>query len=1735
MKRWLARVTVLIGLIAPLPAAAELDALAFELHEGQSPGVRWDNLEGKPYVRGDVPVRFDATNGRHILRLDAGEAATLALPAHADLMLADTGNGEDLEALRVWRSTDGAAWRRLTANARGDERRRYRAPASGAYRVRLKAPPDQAINLAAFRSRRVEVPEHPLYRRLVMPDADARLRIGGDSRRFRRLGAGEAMTLRVEGPTRLALEHRRLGHGPRARLSAPYSLTLTRGGERERVVAGGTRPQRAAVARLDGRPVAVSMREMAYWQIPDGKQTLRIEADAPVLLRVRARYTDDTLAGRPANWNAAPGTFHEGLFGSSSAADRNPAALARALAERLRLPATQEGGLAAAARLQARAEPSPFPREVTTAARTLAGATSFWRELEPGGRIRASLTAYPEAAALQEPLPLDPRPPVMISDEIVSLAASHQARSFHQVGGKGPDELVYPVPERGAPSRLRLSIVRGDWQAPAELALRIGATTHRVRITPRRSGQRQPEPDLAALRLLWAGADGDGEAFSRQGSDRARAGTLSAPFSAVAPSAPMVATARLELALPPGVDQIAVVHASGPAVRLSPAYRAAKGLELGETGHRRAVAKMGGRPAALTAFMERLKAMTADAAPPEPSTPAGERLAAHHTALVDLLAARYAAYASGIERRGHRFRAPDGARDAPAAARLARQARALEQAGHWGAAAKLWGEAANRASGDAWRRTELARIDALEQAGAEGLAERLLRGFHRYSDDAGLRQAAFERLRERLGGRESNALLIGAHVAEALRRDDASALAPLVALLLEGGNGRRARDLAALLGPSRVPAAARVHAFHAGDWPAHREAALEDLAPAERGRWRSLIGLGPAEPSVTRRSRADRDPQQAPWARAMREGRSVARRLRDPSSELPYADWLAWESQHPGGRAWHGADHLVETAAARPTLRALRRETLVTPALATPDEPVELVAPAGRLRLTLRLRLAPDEREQAGWARVRVNGDERVIPVNATGPTTGLAPLTGDYGVGPGRHAVIKLAGTTGRVTIDVDRPMLVGVERAVPSPRLPLLPEPRPAVMASMANEQPGRNARCRGRVRVAQPRPDRVRRVCANARGLTQAPAAPLNRADLAIAGDPDEAQRLAAALAPCAPPYNDCADVARRIYTADRLGDEPEAVADLLTQVGPFFGFERVEQVINSAGVRTVAVQGWQPHSPQLRARRPFLGDMAPGAEVLSGPGSLYVDFVNRSPTTLLLDLRTVDMPTYPDEPATLRYRLDSGQWRRAEVTPQGRRLAIDVGAGRHAIELKIQDPTQERYLVVTPRERRGGRGRALAEPVERSYELATRAEPAVFAVDSGVLVRVDRYRDGTITSEHRRLDDGEDTVRVTPDKGERRALVRVYELRHRGDGPTSAARYHPEPAPEPRGPPMTAGALEAVPAVVGERGLHDQEDGTTTVGVGWQRRRQAEDEPDQGGDRDGFVAARLEHRYWDPVSERYYQGGLLVRSRSDGRPTFGAAGEVAFPDRVLGDADWLPLDMTLDLSGFVQDTDAEGAQASVTARAAARHQRRVGERTMVSLRVDGFARHLTLDEGLAGDEMADADVFTRYKEDHPVGWGIGGGLTHAPYLDTRLYGQLSVRSNPQLVDADNLAGEVGARQFVDGLRIDAAYRETRFFADDDRAEATSTRRLDLDVAYELWQGDGDRLELTAGVRQDLRRSDTSLGIALDWHFGGGQRVGPVGLGNARLLRDFRPGATGFRSLREARYPGWRGEAP
>jgi hypothetical protein len=91
----------------------------------------------------------------------------------------------------------------------------------------------------------------------------------------------------------------------------------------------------------------------------------------------------------------------------------------------------------------------------------------------------------------------------------------------------------------------------------------------------------------------------------------------------------------------------------------------------------------------------------------------------------------------------------------------------------------------------------------------------------------------------------------------------------------------------------------------------------------------------------------------------------------------------------------------------------------------------------------------------------------------------------------------------------------------------------------------------------------------------------------------------------------------------------------------------------------------------------------------------------------------------------------------------------------------------------------------------------------------------------------------------------------------------------------------------------------------------------------------------------------------------------------------------------------------------------------------------------------------------------------------------------------------------------------LVLEGEYRYTRYFADDDRADAISRNRFRLAALWENRTQAGDRYEIGGALGYRTDRPDLTGLLFLTWHFD-----------RARGYRDFAPGEVLFEDIRSRR---------
>lgn len=596
--------------------------------------LRWDNVITPPvWVSGAKPfpvlgARYNDAERRetvtHRVRLAPGDSVTVWVPANEGVRIYRSNARLTQEDLEVVTASNGSGlYVELPTQLSAAGYSLLLPPDSPEERlVRILRPahaPD-ALEIALFVSRREALGQLAPYQEVIPFAAEPRpepesaevgqtdtaaaswphlaakplattdnrvlLRPGDEATAepFWRLETAAPLKVRLRGPLRLELEHR---------LRYPLMEQQTR--QAYRIYAwlndrpwqaldfvAGQKTRRAIV--VDGCAETLGRLETGYLDLPDGEHELVLRATQPLYVRLQAQQEPDYLfptLNAPKLTAAEARAMRPVPHGSiwdldlkelRQPLDQLPLIDRERVALRLgRDNYYQEGGLAVALGMRQAALAQREEPRLTLQAGELLGLFTFYRSLLPV--FKPAMTP-PRLAWLRQRRLLGlserPRELVVAKRFAEDLLGNLAAVSFFELPPAA--ELEYRLPVRRQPSLLRIAVEPTD-SAPAELSLRYDdQPPRRLRLQPPELASHLflPSTGEAAL-LLWAEQHGV-----------PAANTLTAPFAAQRPPAPLVEAAVMEIPLPASVRRIRLSGANRPlAVALQ--YRASRPFQLSES------------------------------------------------------------------------------------------------------------------------------------------------------------------------------------------------------------------------------------------------------------------------------------------------------------------------------------------------------------------------------------------------------------------------------------------------------------------------------------------------------------------------------------------------------------------------------------------------------------------------------------------------------------------------------------------------------------------------------------------------------------------------------------------------------------------------------------------------------------------------------------------------------------------------------------------------------------------------------------------------------------------------------------------------------------------------------------------------------------------------------------------------------------------------------------------------
>ncbi|MGB7346943.1 MAG: hypothetical protein WBD20_22155 [Pirellulaceae bacterium] len=603
----------------------------------------------------------------------------------------------------------------------------------------------------------------------------------------------------------------------------------------------------------------------------------------------------------------------------------------------------------------------------------------------------------------------------------------------------------------------------------------------------------------------------------------------------------------------------------------------------------------------------------------------------------------------------------------------------------------------------------------------------------------------------------------------------------------------------------------------------------------------------------------------------------------------------------------------------------------------------------------------------------------------------------------------------------------------------------------------------------------------------------------------------------------------------------------------------------QFDSRAGVHSLSVEGWTPNSPKARVVAALFGDDI-GAHVLSGQQQLTLLMNNPEPTEFEIALRRPRLGFSPVGETTV---IIEGRSRSQLVQlndPDKRTVArIQIGAGPRSLQISQANPLVNHYVHVDLNEVMSDRSivpidhqKVRMQQRTETYQVATAEEPLKFRISGPALLRIDRLENGVRSHQYLAVE-GDRSYALEPSVGTDSALLKIFQVEVDGNvTPALRTALPPEEVASmsdnswsdqvvqaaydsvdhggeltsldqlalrsPDSFPLTLRMADGTD--LGLEALNDQRLGTIAIAGGYVQ-RDAVEEFNRQANTERFFETQLSRYHYDQWHDRYSANHFLYRFREDGGPSLGLVheGATSFQDNACDTnacADgWGDFQFNYKAYGFAQFADhplLESASstpwsAGVNARITRPHE--LSTTLHHSPGISLFARTLSEHENGYPSGELDQDVFTLYKSDHRQGLRLSDRLVYQNCLDRRYWISTSLMSNDAELTPDNVGVQVGTDQLLGPLQFQLAYRMTGYLSDNDRKQSSLQNVLYLDMVLETWHSQKRRSELAFSMRNDFSSGRSSIGINFVSF-----------INHSRGYRDFNPGATLFRSIRQER---------
>jgi len=1676
--------------------------------------IRWRNLAAGPlWISKDPLPKLNKDSRFHEVKLFPGQKIILQVPngtalrvrgrdgqISANDLKAFVSNGDALFIDTAFvESTDKRSLVLLADNGDGERLLQMERPpyTETPLYIALFLPDYESFSTVSNRAETVELPGS-------MVEIRREEEITGQS--FWPVEDGQALNFEVEGPVNLRLQSRLRYSVGSEQLQRLMTIETRVDGETVERTPYFMGLERRYAMYVDGCAEMIGSLQTHSYDVPHGKHIVSFVPEFPIYANVSMTNNDDFLFP---NLNRLSIQTDDGAQEFKIRKTQND------IVRDIELIALDnsftDSGLAAAAKTRQLMDKYISYDDITSLGRHLISRYTFYRNVMPRNISNQPISSvWPRTRRLVD-FEREDYPMVVDAIHQRAMLRNVSQAQFTKLSSRSVND--YRLPQRQYPTTLRLLVKRSKIKEETKFRLQFDtedAREIRVSPTPLPSAKRYltPVPHIGVF-----------AAQIKRNGHLNRADTKY--FISGNRSSDIVDVAVVELDLPAGIERVTLFDANTD-LDVSVQYRASKpfrpaGKELIK------VFQSVGEQKLFNAFVEYIVNSPDNLDIYQDDDQA--RLESYWTPLRRLLhasARRYEQTIAGAADWDIFVGTDKPPQDFAKTAHLAHQA---ESKKNWIGALENWAVGRNDYNNENRYDALIGQALALEALGESFISERLLRSTFYYEDGASHKSQAFQLLLERA---QDPSLKLSLLAAAAVHHPDVDVFVQLIDVLIENGEYQSALDLGLIIPQKHQPHEQLLRsAYVQQDWRIMdyllSSVADNDVASYWRG-YQSQY-QGDYDKAVKFWSQAGERGQEL--IEFLRAGIAIHDTLRDDNNTVNA--WQSWQANHPGTHRWVRDETLVTHSDGAVTTYAVERDVYGRMYRSTPEQPgvIKIYGPT-RVRISARLEYSDQVQElKDDWLLIRDGEKSQHIAMNSDFSVPGFRVIGSnetkmgrltrfELDIGPGEHEIqISARGTPLFFNIQIWRPELP----------ISVLPPITANAVASFTDTRNIHIDEELNRIQFIQS--------CGlvNASDLINSRKAQTNIADshnnvkqwLATSHD-------GSVRSQSTPKQEALVKLNNIVWQAEQNKD---GWPDYLARGEQLFQLNLTNQELNplinrlrrltgaqwltltnierDAGIHIAEVPGWQPESPTLRVRKTLMGPVLGEERVVTGGKQLGLSFVNTDATTLDLSLTSMDIAFLPRTAINVTYSVGGSAKKAVSLSPQNSKgnVQVAIPSGSHNLRVGIEQPYANQYVKVGIRQQ----GQVLTEPSNRLYHVSTNETPIQFSVKGPAWLRIDELLAEQTDYHYAFVQPGWQRMVLKPTTGKAESLYRIHQRIPGGVRITVPVITQAELKEIPQAP------LELISST-GEQVVDVQENiesvkkGTWSAFGSYNSRRNFDEDLAEADDKDEFVEARGEYRWFNEEKTLHHRSALLGRQRSDGGATLGANHRIVLDNNI-----W-PYRFQFSGSVFGQDieSDSSSFETSINLSASASRMFHINTDSDIIPRLRVFWRSLSLEDEPVTSDQIDQDVFTRYKTDHKSGLTLSGLYLRRPWEDAQWFLGAGVTTNEGIdpSDIDHYQLRVGWRQQVGPGVLDGEFRVRRYLDDDDRLESTTRPSLRVKLDIEKWRLDRSRWQLSFLFSRDFDSQDNSIRLELGRVFS-----------KNRGYRDFQLGETRFRRLREERY--------